>query len=170
MVIAGAVSDWYFTRDRKNLEWPLARSVRRLLLYHLGSVALGSFLITLFKLPRLILTYLEKKLKTFDNTPARCCLQCCTCCLWLIEKFVKYLNHNAYTVVAIEGESFCQAAQIAFNAIVTNALRVAAINSVGDFILFLGKIGVVALTAFVGAMLTKVSFNFLFFMIWRNIY
>ena len=39
-----------------------------------------------------------------------------------------------------------------------NALRVAAINSVGDFVLFLGKIGVMAATAAVGILWFKVFY------------
>lgn len=41
-----------------------------------------------------------------------------------------------------------------------NALRVIAINSVGDFILFLGKAGVVASVVFIGIELIKVVLIF----------
>lgn len=47
----------------------------------------------------------------------------------------------------------------AFNALISNALRVAAINSVGDFILFLGKCAIAAITGFVGLLAMKVSIN-----------
>ena len=106
--------------------------------YHLGSVACGSFLITLFKLPRLILTYLyakyvslmhkiimllqKFKIQTFyrfeknkETSPcAQCGLKCCICCFYCLEKFIRYMNHNAYTVVAIEGTHFCNAAKIVY--------------------------------------------------------
>lgn len=39
----------------------------------------------------------------------------------------------------------------------SNALRVIAINSVGDFILFLGKVGVVTSVVFIGIELIKVE-------------
>lgn len=45
----------------------------------------------------------------------------------------------------------------AFMTLVSNVLRVAAINSVGDFVLFLGKIGVCAATGAVGIFWFKVS-------------
>lgn len=125
----------------------------------MGSVALGSFLITTLKVPRIVITYMHKKLKNFDNFVAKALLSCCNCCLWLLEKFVQYLNRNAYTVIAIEGLDFCPSARIAFTAIVTNALRVTAINSVGDFILFLGKISGAAIGGLTAALLLKVSFN-----------
>ena len=40
--------------------------------------------------------------------------------------------------------------------IASNVLRVAAINSVGDFVLFLGKVGVMAATAAIGVIWFKV--------------
>lgn len=47
----------------------------------------------------------------------------------------------------------------AFMTLFNNALRVLAINSVGDFILFLGKIGVMAATAAVGIVWLKVGYS-----------
>ncbi|KAI0214390.1 Choline transporter-like protein 1 [Lamellibrachia satsuma] len=145
-IIANTVASWYFTRDKSHLGNPISKSICHLILHHIGSVALGSFIITLVKIPRYILMYIKSKLKNAENDCAKCCLKCCICCLWCLEKFLKYLNLNAYTIIAIEGKSFCPAAKKAFEIIASNALRVAAINSVGDFVLFLGKIGVMAIT------------------------
>lgn len=30
---------------------------------------------------------------------AECGLKSCICCFWFLEKFIRYLNHNAYTVI-----------------------------------------------------------------------
>ena len=158
MVIAGAVASWYFCRDRSNLPCPVGRSIRRLAIFHMGTVALGSFLITLFIIPRLIIGFIEDKLKQYQEyAMARGMLKCCSCFLYCMEQFLRYLNRNAYTMTAIEGTGFCSSAQMAFSTISSNALRVAAINSVGDFILFLGKIIVTALTAVVATLLLKVN-------------
>lgn len=43
---------------------------------------------------------------------SQCCLKSCVCCFYGLEKFIRYMNHNAYTVVAIEGTHFCNAARI----------------------------------------------------------
>lgn len=56
--LAGAVAFWYF---KKPTDTPTFYAMGKLLKYHLGSVAKGSFVITLFKVPRLILTYLYTK-------------------------------------------------------------------------------------------------------------
>ncbi|KAK2583579.1 hypothetical protein KPH14_009523 [Odynerus spinipes] len=156
MVIAGAVAHWYF-RGKDASPSPVCSAIGNLISYHMGSVACGSFLITLFKLPRLILTYLHKKFeKNKETSPcAQCGLKCCICCFYCLEKFIRYMNHNAYTVIAIEGTNFCNAARIAFKTIVDNALQVAVINGIGDFILFLGKCFVTAATGCVGLLFMR---------------
>lgn len=42
---------------------PILTSLFRLVRYHLGTVAKGSFIITLVKIPRLILMYIHNQLK-----------------------------------------------------------------------------------------------------------
>uniref|UniRef100_A0A8C9W5K2 Choline transporter-like protein n=1 Tax=Scleropages formosus TaxID=113540 RepID=A0A8C9W5K2_SCLFO len=153
MTVAGAVVTYYFTRDKSNLPLtPILTSVFRLVRYHLGTVAKGSFIITLVKIPRLILMYIHNQLKGKENAFARCMLKACICCLWCLEKCLNYLNQNAYTATAINSTNFCTSARDAFVILVENALRVAAINTVGDFVLFLGKILIVSCTAFVGVL------------------
>uniref|UniRef100_S4P7Y0 Choline transporter-like protein n=1 Tax=Pararge aegeria TaxID=116150 RepID=S4P7Y0_9NEOP len=165
MTIAGAVSHWYFRGPNANPS-PVLYSIGKLLKYHLGSVAKGSFLITLFKVPRLILTYLHAKMSARaekGSDCAKCGLKCCICCFYCFEKFIRYLNHNAYTIITIERCHFCKAAAKAFSTIVNNALQVATINSVGDFILFLGKCIVTAVTGIVGLLLLKRNSDLHFF-------
>lgn len=58
LALAGAVAFWYF---RKPTDSPVGLALSKLVKYHLGSAAKGSILITLFKVPRLILTYLYAK-------------------------------------------------------------------------------------------------------------
>ncbi|XP_014054946.1 choline transporter-like protein 1 isoform X1 [Salmo salar] len=154
MTVAGAVVTYYYTRDKTRLPvTPILSSVLRLMRYHLGTVAKGSFIITLVKIPRLFLMYVHNQLKGKENACARCMLKTCICCLWCLEKCLNYLNQNAYAATAINSTSFCTSARDAFVILVENALRVAAINAVGDFVLFLGKILIVTSTAFAGVLL-----------------
>lgn len=147
MVISGSVARWYFTRDRKRLSAPVCVSLSHLLTYHMGSVAFGSFIITLIRFPRYVLMAIERKLKTLgpDSIVSQM-LKGCMCCLWCLEKFMQYVNANAYTIIAIEGVSFCVATKKSFLLIMKNALRCAMINSVGDFLLLLCKIAVTVLS------------------------
>ncbi|XP_029014513.1 choline transporter-like protein 1 [Betta splendens] len=151
MTISGAVVTYYFTRNKSQLPaTPILSSMMRTIRYHLGTLAKGSFIITLVKIPRLILTYIHSQLQGKENACARCMLKACVCCLWCLEKCLAYLNQNAYTATAINSTSFCTSARDAFLILVENALRVATINTVGDFVLFLGKVLIVACTAFAG--------------------
>jgi hypothetical protein len=72
-----------------------------------------------------------------------------------LEKFVRYLNHNAYTVIAIESINFCPAAAVAWSAIWTHVVSVATINGIGDFILFLGKLAVAAICGFISLLMIR---------------
>ncbi|KAJ8946090.1 hypothetical protein NQ318_010387, partial [Aromia moschata] len=139
-----------FFRNKSKLDSPITHSAYNLTRYHLGSVALGSFLIATVQFARVILKLVEKQLKNRQGKCVECVLKCCQCCLYCFEKIIKYLSRNAYIEVAIYGYSFCQAGKQAFKLLSSNVLRVAAINSVGDFVLFLGKVLVVAATVLIG--------------------
>ncbi|XP_033738048.1 LOW QUALITY PROTEIN: choline transporter-like protein 1 [Pecten maximus] len=150
MVIAGAVSIWFFTRNKNKLGMPICSSIKRLIRYHLGSIAFGSFIIALVRLLRLILGYIQRKLKGRVGKVAEFLMKMLQCCLWCFEKCLAFLNRNAYIEIAIYGYSFCASARKALMVLLANALRVAAINSIGDFILFLGKISCVCIVAVAG--------------------
>ncbi|XP_023014010.2 choline transporter-like protein 1 [Leptinotarsa decemlineata] len=157
MVIAGSVAHWFYRHKYKD-NGHLCYATRKLINYHLGSVALGSLVITIFKIPRLILMYFHEKWKIGKDKGSECAscgLKCCICCFYCLEKFIRYLNHNAYTVIAIDGSNFCKAAGTAFEVLTSHALQVATINSLGDFILFLGKCFVTAVTGSVGLALFR---------------
>ncbi|KAG5678794.1 hypothetical protein PVAND_008429 [Polypedilum vanderplanki] len=165
LCLAGAVALWYF---KKPTDSPVCDSMSKLIKYHLGSVAKGSFLITLFKIPRLILSYLYAKLKAYSrdgNSVADCCLKCCICCFWCLEKFIRYLNHNAYTVIAIESINFCPAAGVAWKAIWTHVVSVGTINSIGDLVLFLGKLAVSGICGFIALLFLKNDSEIQFYMV-----
>jgi hypothetical protein len=67
-------------------------------------------------------------------------LKALNCCFALFERALKFLNKNAYIMIAVKGESFCTSAQRAFNLILSNILRVGAVSVISGFLLFLGKL------------------------------
>lgn len=157
MTVASSVASWYFSRNRDALACPIGNSVKRVANFHLGSIALGSFLIVLLKIPRLILTFLEYYLKKWreSNSCINCTFKCCQCCFYCLENFVRYINHNAYTIIAIEGKDYCFSARVAFQTLASNTLRIVTINTMGDFIIFLGKCIVTASAATFGVYLMR---------------
>lgn len=69
------------------------------------------------------------------------------------------MTRNAYIETAMFGLPFCAAGRKAFEILSSNSLRVFAINSVGDFVLLLGKVFVVAITVLIGMELIQVNGN-----------
>lgn len=99
------------------------------------------------------------------NDCADCGLKCCICCFYCLEKFIRYLNHNAYTVIAIESINFCPAAGVAWKAIWTHVVSVATINGIGDFVLFLGKIAVAGVCGFIALLMLRNNPEVQFYMV-----
>lgn len=58
------------------------------------------------------------------------------------------------------GYNFCQGGKQAFKLLAANSLRLLVINSVGDFVLFLGKVLVVIATVLVGIEIIEVIHKF----------
>lgn len=150
MIIAGAVATWFFTRNKSKVDSPISTSFKNLTRYHLGTVAFGSFIIALVQFIRAIFKSIEYGLRDPSNKLTQCLFSCCQCCLSCFEKFLQYLTRNAYIETAMNGTSFCTSGQKAFSVLASNALRVFAINSVGDFVLLLGKALVVLCTVLIG--------------------
>lgn len=61
-----------------------------------------------------------------------------------MEKFLKFLNKNAYIMIAVHGKNFCVSAKDAFFLLMRNILRVAVLDKVTDFVLFLGQLTIAA--------------------------
>ncbi|KAK9089292.1 hypothetical protein Scep_028374 [Stephania cephalantha] len=137
-VIAGSVASYYWARGgiQQDIPFlPVFSSMKRLMRYNLGSVALGSLIVSPFESVRYILESVRRKLKGSNITsrPSECCLGC-------IGWTVKSINRNAYIMIAITGKSFCKASEIATGLIMNNILRIGKVNVIGDVILFLGKL------------------------------
>lgn len=149
MTLAGTFAHFYYSRSDPNAmpKCPLLQSFYRAAVFHIGSLALGSLLLALFQWLRLLLEYLDAKLKKFDNGCTRICSRCCCCFLWCLERFIRFLNRNAFIMIAIHGQNFCSAARTAFNLLVRNLVRVFVVDKVTDFLLFVGKLVVIVISA-----------------------
>ncbi|KAJ6662636.1 hypothetical protein lerEdw1_011773 [Lerista edwardsae] len=140
--LAGAFASYYwaFRKPADIPPCPLFSSFGRAIRYHTGSLAFGSLILAVVQLIRVILEYLDHKLKGSQNAFAKFLLCCLKCCFWCLEKFLKFINRNAYIMIAIYGKNFCTSAKEAFFLLMRNVVRVAVLDKVTDFLLFLGKI------------------------------
>uniref|UniRef100_H3BZU4 Choline transporter-like protein n=1 Tax=Tetraodon nigroviridis TaxID=99883 RepID=H3BZU4_TETNG len=153
VTLAGAFASYYwaFKKPEDIPSSPIFASLGRALRYHTGSLAFGSLILSLVQVIRVLLEYLDHKLKGAQNRCAKFLLSCLKCCFWCLEKCIKFLNRNAYIMIAIYGKSFCPSARDAFFLLMRNIIRVAVLDKVTDFLLFLGKlliVGIVGIFSF----------------------
>ncbi|KAF8413893.1 hypothetical protein HHK36_001887 [Tetracentron sinense] len=146
-VIAGSVASYYWARGGTSQEipfLPVFSSMKRLMRYNLGSVALGSLILTFVESFRYIMESIRRKLKVATTTPesliGKTSFHSSRCCLGCMEWTIKSVNRNAYIMIAIMGKDFCRASAIATGLIMNNILRIGRVNVIGDVILFLGKL------------------------------
>ncbi|GIY62977.1 choline transporter-like protein 1 [Caerostris extrusa] len=59
--------------------------------------------------------------------------------------------------LTISGDSFCASARKSFGSLTANVLKIAAVDCIGDFILFVGKMGVTISVALIALEVLKVS-------------
>jgi len=157
-VTAGAIGYFYWSR-KKMPDAPITASIKRATYYHLGSIALGSFIVAVVQFIRFVLEYIDRKTKKMqDSNPIMKYAMCCVkYCMWYLEKILKFINRNAYILVAIKGYSYCYSAITAVKLIIVNALRIAAVNTVGDFLIWLGKLVVAGICGFLAFLMTDTA-------------
>ncbi|XP_041658402.1 choline transporter-like protein 5-A [Cheilinus undulatus] len=140
--LAGTFASYYWSRRKPQdiPPCPLFSSFTRTVRYHTGSLAFGALILSVVQLVRIVLEYLEQRLRGVNNSVPRFIMICLKCCFWCLERFLRYLNRNAYIMLAIYGKSLCESAREAFFLMMRNMVRVAVLDKVMDFLLFLGKV------------------------------
>lgn len=85
---------------------PVVSSMKRLVRYSLGSVALGSLIVSFVESVRFILESIRRKMKVFGTTPdswyGKAAFYSSQGILRCIEWTVKSVNRNAYIMVILE--------------------------------------------------------------------
>ncbi|XP_068175377.1 choline transporter-like protein 5-B isoform X4 [Antennarius striatus] len=140
--LAGAFASYYWALKKPNdiPACPLYSSFSRAIRYHTGSLAFGSLILAVVQMVRIVFEYLSRNVKGSQNACARFLLCCLKCCFWCLERFIRFMNRNAYIMIAIYGRNFCTSSKDAFFLLMRNAIRVAVLDKVTDFLLFLGKL------------------------------
>ncbi|KAJ3105822.1 hypothetical protein HDU97_007466 [Phlyctochytrium planicorne] len=150
LTIAGGFATYYWTLDKRAIrKFPVTKSFWRAIRYHLGSVCLGSFLIAVVQLIRVILWFVGRQMKKSKIKFLACIIACIDCCLAIVAKIIKWINKNAYIKIAIDGKNFCISCGSAFGLIIRNGLRLIAVDLVSDFVLLLSKLVITAMNVMI---------------------
>ncbi|KAG7383813.1 hypothetical protein PHYPSEUDO_003296 [Phytophthora pseudosyringae] len=145
--IAGAVSRYYWSRAKTSEEmgrFPVLTSFKNCFRYHFGSLALGAFVIAVVQFIRTALLYLDHQTKDLQqsNLVLKVAMKVVQCCLWCLEKCLRFLSKNAYILIAMKGHSFCTSAKDAFKILLSNIAQVGAVSTVTFLLLGAGKVAV----------------------------
>jgi len=150
-IIASSVCLWYFSRGTGQEATKTVRtSIYRLFRYHFGSIAFGSLILAIIQMIRLILAYFQaqaKKMQGKEGKLVRMALGCLQCYVACFERFIKFLNKNAYIQIALTGKNFCLAAKDAFFLILRNPIRFGVVHGIGTIFILFGKVFVASITA-----------------------
>ena len=143
-ILASSVCIWYFSvNSDSGPQRPISRSIWRAFRYHLGSLAFGSLILAIVWAVKYTLMYIQSRIKQAgmakNSKVVEWLLRVVTCYVLCFERFIKFLNKNAYIQVALNSVSFCAAARDAFFLILRNAARFLAVGSIGAVFMFLGK-------------------------------
>lgn len=162
--MAGAFCRWYWSRGEEKLRetFPLCRAYGRVMQYHFGTMAVGSFILATIRLVRFVMMYLEKKTRAAqrNNKCVQTLFKVVHCMLFLFDKCLKYLARQAYIMVAMYGYNFCKASIMAVMLITSNVLQVAAVNAINRYVMLLGKLVVVVSCVIAGYMWVTYSPDF----------
>lgn len=149
--IAAAVGMWFFTVNAEKGKTAVTKRAAKLVFRsHMGSLALGSFLVAVVQFIRYCLKYLEKQAEAQRNFVLLYILKILQCCMWCFEKCLKFLTKNAYIQVALMGTNFCISAKNAFFIILRNMARFSTMLMLGSIIYYVGLTFILVSTALLG--------------------
>jgi len=162
-VYASSACIWYFTSEKGTESHPIAKSFKRGIRYHFGSLAFGALIVAIIQFIMVIFEYLKKKVEAITGKKAgkcvKCLISCVQCCLACVAKVMEFINKHAYIQIALKGDSFCTAAWEGFGLIIRNVGRFSVLTAIGGIFSIVGTIFITVASAVVGYfVITKVDY------------
>ncbi|OQR93079.1 choline transporter-like protein [Achlya hypogyna] len=145
--IAGAVCRYYWSREHSRAEmgrFPILGSFKNCFRYHIGSLAMGSFIIAVVQFLRAVLMYVDKQTKSLQqsNLAVKVAMKVVACCLYCLEKCLKFISKNAYIMIAMKGRSFCSSTKEAFMLLFANMAQVATTSMIINLVAFVATVAI----------------------------
>jgi len=124
--VAYASQVWYFTEQDESGNkhgvpcCPFAYGYVLAFSYQLGTLAYGSLVLGLTWFVRMVFSVFVGAMADAESSIGKCLTSCCLCCVGCYERFLRFLNKNAYVYSAIYSTNFCYSARQAMSLIVGN--------------------------------------------------
>ena len=109
--------------------------------YHAGTLAFGSLLIAVVWMVKSIFEYVGNKVQAASggNCLVKGLLCCIRCCLDCFDRFMRFINQNAYIYCALSNENFCSSALNAFILVLKNLAKFSFVNAIGGTFMYIAK-------------------------------
>lgn len=150
-LISAAAAHWYYKSQATH---PVCRSLGWMICYHLGSIAFGAIVLTLMSIFRVFMQLLCDRKHTVLPNNANCMKRCCNsflnCLTSTFHRFLQYVTRNAYIIMAITGESFCQSAHTSFHIIKKHARSYLITHELSSVLTIFSKLAIAIIASTIG--------------------
>lgn len=157
-VIASASATWYFTPQSggvKSVNCLLIKGYCSGLIFHFGSLAMGSCIIALMRPIRICVMIFVFAEEIVDNAACGCISRCCFCCLECFNSFLVRLSKNAYIDMAITSKNFCASGTNAVELLLKQSKTLAATAGVTWIFTIVGLASVTASGSFITSLIVQ---------------
>ncbi|CAK0873258.1 unnamed protein product [Prorocentrum cordatum] len=139
-VVSYATVKWFaLPMPKRQIVWlPVAQGVVACVVFHLGSVAFGSFLIATTRVIILITSLVARYADSEGNALLACIAQVCMGCVVCFRRCLEYVNKNAYCDIAIRSGDFWVAAKRSTRFMTSSAPDIAILQGACWFSQFAG--------------------------------
>lgn len=156
-IIACSCVIWYYNnKDSPNyFPRPILTATYWSFRYHLGSIALGAFILALIWAVQIVLAYVAKKVNDLKKNGVESkVLEYTVKCLMIIvacfERIVKFISKLGFIKVAVSSENFCTSCFKAMTLLISNPMKFGIIYALGGIFTLLGKLFISALAGVIG--------------------
>jgi len=128
--------------------------------YHQGSIAVGSFLIAVIAMIRVVFEFVaaQYEMANKENPIVKIVSCCVRCVLYLLDAYVKFMTKNAFIQIALKSGNFCSSAANAFYMLIRHAGRFSSSVLIGWIMMILGKGAIMALSGYLTILLITVKY------------
>lgn len=156
--LAGAFASYYWAvgKPRHVPFFAVTISFCRVIKNHLGDIAFGSFLIATIRYIRIVIEFIDRRVRR-DNSPVvnNQTARSATCFFriffWLLDRFLKYIDRNAYIMMSMYGEGYLQSAKRAVKLLYKNSTRALVLDYVTYIVLFISRFLITGLAGYITA-------------------
>jgi len=150
--VSGIFGCWYFLYPNNMPPSPAKDSFKRAMTTSFGSICFGSFVIAIIKA--------VKSMVEQGRSSRQPILRCMVVCLLsYLDRIMQYINHYAFTYVAIYGDTYCDGANKTWQLILSRGFDMLINDNLIDGALIFGSFIIGILTGIISTLLAYSAFN-----------